>query len=118
MTAAAMLECAYWAQDQISFQRAEEKIKRTLNVSIDDDTVRKAAGYIGKAVFEEDCRRVDEIWAEFCTRIQDENGSTWRENKLAIFFSTDNVYKWKNKKSELCRTQMKPTGIQLIYTTI
>ena len=31
MTAAAMLECAYWAQDQVSFQRAEEKIKRTLD---------------------------------------------------------------------------------------
>ena len=44
MTAAAMLECAYWAQDQVSFQRAEEKIKRTLHISIDDDTIRKAAG--------------------------------------------------------------------------
>ena len=43
-----MLECAYWAQDQVSFQRAEEKIKRTLHISIDDDTIRKAAGYIGK----------------------------------------------------------------------
>ena len=44
MAVAAMLECAYWAQDQVSFQRAEDKIKRTLHVSIDDDTVRKAAG--------------------------------------------------------------------------
>ena len=128
MTAAAMLECAYWAQDQVSFQRAEEKIKRTLHISIDDDTIRKAAGYIGKAVFEEDCRKADEAWAEFCkrplvsepkrkkgvlyietdgssvnTRIQDENGSTWRENKLAIFFSTDHIYKWKNKKGEIYR---------------
>lgn len=128
MTVAAMLECAYWAQDQVSFQRAEEKIKRTLHVSIDDDTVRKAAGYIGKAVFEEDCRRAEETWMEFSsrplasaarrkkgilyiemdgsavnTRVQDENGSTWRENKLAIFFSTDNIYKWKNKKGDICR---------------
>ena len=63
-----MLECAYWAQDQVSFQRAEEKIKRTLHISIDDDTIRKAAGYIGKAVFEEDCRKADEEWTEFCKR--------------------------------------------------
>lgn len=128
MTAAAMLECAYWAQDQVSFQRAEEKIKRTLHISIDDDTIRKAAGYIGRAVFDQDCRRADAAWAEFSkrplpsepkrkkgvlyietdgssvnTRVQDENGSTWRENKLAIFFSTDHIYKWKNKKGETCR---------------
>ena len=57
MTVAAMLECAYWAQDQASFQRAEEKIKRTLHISIDDDTIRKAADYIGKAVFDEDCHK-------------------------------------------------------------
>ena len=63
-----MLECAYWAQDQVSFQRAEEKIKRTLHISIDDDTIRKAAGYIGKAVFEEDCRKADEAWTEFWKR--------------------------------------------------
>lgn len=128
MTAAVMLECAYWAQDQASFQRAEEKIKRTLRISVDDDTVRKAAGHVGKAVFEEDCRKADEAWAKFCTsplapepkrkkgvlyietdgssvntRSQDENGSTWRENKLAIFFSTDHVHQWKNKKGETCR---------------
>lgn len=139
MTIAAMLECAYWAQDQVSFQRAEEKIKRALNVAIDNDTIRKAAGYIGKAIFEEDCRKADEAWAEFCTRplelaserkkgvlyietdgsavntrVQDENGSTWRENKLAIFFSTDNVYKWNNKKGEPCRRIKKKEYVSYI----
>lgn len=28
MTAEVMLECAYWAQNQISFQRAEDKYVR------------------------------------------------------------------------------------------
>lgn len=139
LTAAVMLECAYWAQDQVSFQRAEEKIKRTINVSIDDDTIRKAADYIGKAVFEEDCKKANEVWTEFCTkplaaefkrkkgvlyietdgsavntRTQDENGSTWRENKLAIFFSTDHVYKWKNKKGEACRRIEKKEYVSYI----
>lgn len=139
MTTAAMLECAYWAQDQVSFQRAEEKIKRVFNISIDDDTIRKAAGYIGRTVFAEDCRKAGDVWAEFCagpimpaskkkkgvlyiemdgsavnTRVQDENGSTWRENKLAIFFSTDHVYKWKNKKGEPCRKIEKKEYVSYI----
>lgn len=128
MTAAVMLECAYWAQDQASFQRAEEKLARTLRLKVDDDTVRKAADYIGRAVFEEDCRKAEMAWKEFCskplpmapkrkkgtlyievdgsainTRVQDRDGSTWRENKLGIFFSTDHIHKWKNKKGEVCR---------------
>lgn len=139
MTAAVMLECAYWAQDQASFQRAEEKIERTLHLKIDDDTVRKAAGYIGRAVFEEDCRNADRVWKEFSTRplamaprrkkgtlyievdgsaintrVQDEDGSTWRENKLGIFFSTDNIHQWKNKKGEICRTISKKEYVSYI----
>ena len=30
------------------------------------------------------------------TRIEDENGSTWKENKLAIFFGDKDIYKRKN----------------------
>ena len=48
------------------------------------------------------------------TRTQDENGSTWRENKLAIFFSTDNSYQWKNKKGELCRRIEKKEYVSYI----
>lgn len=139
MTAAVMLECAYWAQDQVSFQRAEEKLQKAAGILVDDDTVRKAAGYIGRAVFMEDCRKANAAWAEFCakpltiapkrkkgvlyietdgcavnTRIQDENGSTWRENKLAIFFTSDNIYKWKNKKGETCRRIRKKEYISYI----
>ena len=33
------------------------------------------------------------------TRIEDENGSTWRENKLGIFFSESDMYKRKNKSN-------------------
>lgn len=139
MTAAVMLECAYWAQDQASFQRAEEKLKRASGISVDDDTLRKAAGYIGKAVFEEDCRRAETAWKEFSrkpmteiprkkegilyietdgcavnTRVQDENGSTWRENKLAIFFSSDHIYKWKSAKGEVCRRIEKKEYVSYI----
>lgn len=92
------------------------------------NTVRKAADDVGKAVFDEDCQRADRIWKEFSTRsmnpvpkrknavlyievdgsavntrVQDQNGSTWREYKLGIFFSFDHIYKWRNKKGETCR---------------
>ena len=33
------------------------------------------------------------------TRIEDENGSTWKENKLGIFFSDDDMYKRKDKSN-------------------
>ena len=31
------------------------------------------------------------------TRVEDENGSTWKENKLAIFFSDKSIYQRKSK---------------------
>jgi hypothetical protein len=33
------------------------------------------------------------------TRIEDENGSTWKENKLGIFFSESDMYKRKDKSN-------------------
>lgn len=34
------------------------------------------------------------------TRKKNEDGSTWRENKLGMVFSSNNIYTWKNKKGE------------------
>ena len=34
------------------------------------------------------------------TRLKNENGSTWRENKLGMVFSSDNIYFWHNKRGE------------------
>lgn len=48
------------------------------------------------------------------TRVQGENGSTWQENKLGIFFSTDHIYKWKNKKGEYCRKINKKEYVSYI----
>ena len=31
------------------------------------------------------------------TRVEDADGSTWRENKLGIVFSSDNIYCWTDK---------------------
>lgn len=113
-----MLEIAYWAQNQGSYQEAEDQINRTLRMEIGDDTVRKVANLIGAIVFRHDQQRADEAYrllthgsktmdfpcnrdgvlyiemdgAAFNTRHHDLNNSTWRENKLGIVFSSDDVH--------------------------
>ena len=122
MTPALMLRCAYWAQNQCSYQAAEDVIKSTYNMEINDDTIRLATNCIGKVVFDEDCRKTDELFekmkhgklvfkntkkgvlyieadgAALNTRHKNEEGSTWRENKLGVVYSSDNIHYWKDKK--------------------
>ncbi len=138
MSVEMMLECAFWAQDQASFQRAEEKILRTMGLFINDDTVRLASNYIGRRVFENNCLQAKEAWDSFCakpfpakrrregvlyievdgaavnTRHKDSNGSTWRENKLAVFFSSDNIYTYRKSNGETCRKIQKKEYVPYI----
>lgn len=124
MTLATMLRAAYWAQNQCSYQRAEEIMKDVYGVFINDDTIRLVTNYIGEIVFKEDCRKAEEAYALFelgrlpypqdqkgilyietdgaalNTRLKDENGSTWRENKLGVVFSSDNIHSWHDKHGE------------------
>lgn len=78
-------------------------------------------------MFEEDCRRADEARGMLCgkalrkppyrtkansstlyiemdgaainTRTEDEDGSTWRENKLGIIFSSDDIHFYRNART-------------------
>lgn len=113
-----MLKCAFWAQNQCSYQLAEETMKKVFGYTINDDTIRQVTNFIGKLVFNEDRRLAEEAWqcfesgkmkcprnrngilyleadgAALNTRTRDTEGSTWRENKLGIVFSSDNIYYW------------------------
>lgn len=119
-----MLEIAYWAVKLSSYQDAENYFLRTKNISISDDTIREIVNYIGNIVYESDCQEAENahkklescaINAEYNkdgvlylmtdgaalnTRAKNSDGSTWRENKLAVAFSDDNIFFWKNKKGE------------------
>lgn len=120
-----MLNTAYWAQNQGSYQEAEEAILRAYGVKVNDDTVRKVTNYVGNVVFQADCERANAVYeqldkgklnfparkkngvlyieadgAALNTRIKDNDGSTWRENKLGMVFSSDNIYTWTNHKGE------------------
>jgi hypothetical protein len=116
----AMLEIAFWAQNQCSYQRAEEILKRN-GIPVNDTTIREVTNYIGSYVFKRDCRQAEEATMKYnkCevpftrerdgvlyievdgaalnTRQKDENGSTWRENKLGEVFSSDDIRWWTDK---------------------
>jgi len=124
ITPLAMVKIAYWAQNQSSYQRAEDAISEAMHINVNDDTVRQVTNYVGSVVFKNDCQRAEETYAdlEHCkldfpydrkgviyietdgaalnTRTKDNGGSTWRENKLGEVFSTDNIHFWNNSKGE------------------
>lgn len=124
MTVSMMLEVAFYATVLDSYQAAEEIIGKIYGTPVNDDTIRLVANYIGKAVFEADCQAADKCMEQFekgrlpfpsdkkgilyletdgaalNTRYRDENGSTWRENKLGMAFSSDDIYVWEDKKGK------------------
>lgn len=55
-----MLQIVFWCQNQGSYQAAEDMIRATLGITVNDDTMRQVTNYIGKLVFEEDQKRADE----------------------------------------------------------
>jgi hypothetical protein len=98
---------------------------RAHHLKINDDTIRKVTNFIGKAVFRKDCQLAEEAsgrlncgklsfparkkkgilyievdGAALNTRYRDETGSSWRENKLGVVFSSDNIHTWTNQKGE------------------
>ena len=122
ITPAAMLRIAYWAQNQSSYQRAEDAIADAMHIKINDDTIRQVTNYVGSLVFQNDCKSAEDAFgllensvpgtgkkiphilyiqtdgAALNTRLKDKDGSTWRENKLGEVFSTDNIYYWTDHK--------------------
>ena len=116
-TKAMMAEVSYYAQNEGSFARASEMIKRAMGIEIDATTVRKTAEYVGKKVHEADVRRTKEAYEKITeieysngrkgtlyimtdgamvnTRSEDEKGTTWRENKLALIFTDRDLLKTK-----------------------
>lgn len=124
MTVGAMLKTAYWAQNQMSYRRASETISSVSKMKVNPETVRLVADHIGNIVFEEDKRAAGQArtlfdrgglefnrgktgvlyiqtdGAALNTRRKNEDGSTWRENKLGMVFSSDNIRYWVDAKGK------------------
>jgi len=124
------LEVVYFAQNQMSFSRAEDVIKRVYKLNINRETIRKIAEDIGTKVFEYDSLEANKLLdnihhieadektpgivyimpdgAAVNTRVEDENGSTWRENKTAIAFSSRDLIKRKDGGNIIVRKEIAP----------
>ena len=124
MSVGLMLLCAYWAQNQQSYEAAEKVLLRNYRLKINDDTIRLVTNEIGRIVYERDCQLTEEVIAKYnsCqlvfdhsrkgvlyievdgaalnTRQRNEQGSSWRENKLGIIFSSDNIKFYRNKNTD------------------
>jgi len=123
ITRSMMLEIVYEAQRASSYDDAAEQIEKHYGYKISKDLVRKVTVLIGNLVYEQDKLKAERTQnniinsidntspkkdgilylltdgAAVNTRIQDENGSTWRENKLGLAFSSDNVIKRGKKEN-------------------
>jgi len=121
MTSEAMSEVAYWGQNQGSYAMAEEVMVDKLGVRITDSQIQEVTDYVGKVVYEDELKRVEAFEKEVAeglvklpekgtkkgifyvmadgaavnTREKDAAGSTWRENKLAVMFSSEGLRKRK-----------------------
>lgn len=124
ITPAAMLKIAYWAQNQSSYRRAEDAISEALNITVDNDTIRNVTNFVGGMVFQNDCAKADEAFrtlesgrlaypqstdgviyiqtdgTALNTRLKDESGSTWRENKLGEVFTSKDIRYWTDHRGE------------------
>jgi len=138
ITPSAMLKIAYWAQNQCSYQRAEEALAEILHVKVNDDTVRLVSNYVGNVVFKNDCTKADEAYTMLCkgelpfpknkngvlyiqsdgaalnTRSKNEAGSTWRENKLGEVFSSKDIHYWTDKKGKRQHQIIKKEYVSLV----
>lgn len=111
-----MLKIAYYAQNQASFEAAN-LFRKEFKIEICAKEIEKIAWYIGKKVFEEDTAKAKEFYenmhtsipvvgnpwgkrrilyimldgAAVNTRVEDTNGSTWRENKTVMAFTDKNI---------------------------
>jgi primosomal protein N' len=120
MTKGLMVETAYYGQNQSSFSDASEMVKKALHININKETVRNVTEDIGRMVYEADTKKAEHVLenmhkieekpekekrgvlyimtdgAAVNTRVKDENGSTWRENKTVIAFTDKDMIKRKD----------------------
>jgi len=118
MTKKMMVEVSYYAQNQVSFEKAREMINRVFKIDINEETIRKIAEETGRKIFESDTKRAEQTYlnipqigmsknrpgtlylltdgASVNTRVEDENGSTWRENKTVMVFTDKDMIKRKD----------------------
>ena len=119
MTIKCMLEVAFYGQNQSSFRGASEMIEKVMKMELSEESVRDITEMIGQKVHELDTLRAQQTFdnisnmdvagapkkmtlyimtdgASVNTRVQDANGSTWRENKMVMVFTDKSLIRRKD----------------------
>lgn len=92
-----MIEIAFWGQNQASFCKAAEIIKRIYNITISSNTVLKITEFIGKIVYDYNNNNALEIWNNRAnlevntsnkkgTLYIQADGATWLRNMISELF--------------------------------
>jgi hypothetical protein len=122
MTVGTMLEIAKESTRCESYEEAEKILKERTSININDDTMRQVTNTVGTIVFNNDTKAAESVWERFNTanltfnktkvkgtlflevdgamlpiRQEGQKGIVYKENKLGMAFSTDNIYRWKDK---------------------
>ena len=130
LTREVRLEAVYFAQNQMSFDRASEVMKRVYGIEVNRETIREIAEEAGIRVFKHDELKAGELLAGIQnieaeekaagvvyvmpdgatvnTREKDANGSTWRENKTVIAFSSKDLIKRNDGGNIIVRKDIAP----------
>jgi hypothetical protein len=115
LTPLAMIHVAYCAAEELSYNAAMKRLSMDSKINISDETVRAVTDYIGNLIYQNDLNIAKKLFDEFntCklnfknnldgiiyimpdgsmihTREKEETGRKWRENKLAVVFTSDNM---------------------------
>jgi hypothetical protein len=128
MTVGAMLEITKAACKSDSYEEAEQLLKERTFIRVNDDTIRAVTNTIGQIVLANDSALADKIWSKsppwkfeeekeddkiahtlylevdgamVQTREKNEQeSSSWKENKLGMAFSSNNIKFWTDKHGQ------------------
>lgn len=122
-----------------SYAKSSIEIREKYHVEISPAQVKRITDYVGELAFMDDCLRAaeametehqqidrrkrrrrqnDVLYIEFDgsmvdTRVETE-GSSWKECKIALAFSSANIHRWINRKGEECRAIRKRDIVGII----
>ncbi|MDR1166706.1 MAG: hypothetical protein LBO66_12725 [Deltaproteobacteria bacterium] len=125
MTVSTMLEVAYWAQSSSSYELAAKQIKHARGLDTNIERIRSVTNTVGQIVFDNDVREAEKALeildsgnlifkesdnnhilyletdgAMVHTRQENVQGSTWKENKLGVAFSSEHFSYYYDKKTQ------------------
>jgi len=128
-----MAEIAFYGQNQPSFDRARRIINKALKLDINEETIRQVTETVGEIVFKQDTERAEETLrnihrigneseptnknkvlyiqidgAAVNTRIQDDDGSTWKENKTVLAFADSDIIQRKDGGHIITKKEYMP----------